>query len=80
MRFFLILCQKIQKLEASLVGKDLDLEVAKADNSHILQQLSDKDKLIKEWVETAEKWEAKILKLQKENKQLKDSLAKAGKN
>jgi hypothetical protein len=46
----------MQKLESHLIGKDLDIQVVKADNAHLQQQLIEKDRILKEWLATADTW------------------------
>ena len=67
---------QIKKLESVLIGKDLDIQVIKADNTHLAQQLIEKDRILKDWLETANTWEATVIKLQKENRMLKDNAQK----
>jgi hypothetical protein len=43
-----------------MIGKDLDLQVLRADNAHLAQQLQEKDKMMKEWAKTADSWEVLV--------------------
>jgi len=69
--------KQLKELEANIVGKQLDYEMLKADNNHLVIDLKEKDNLMQEWVVTAHSWQEKMKNLEEENEKLREVLQRA---